>query len=389
MNTEKSAVLVGGISYDREKIIVFDIETTGFDFEKDDILQMSIVDGNGKTLLNEYFSPVHREQWEEAEAVNHISPAMVADKPKLEEFVPIIQSIVEAADLVVGYNQIGFDCPFIEAATGISFERKEMVDVMLEFAPIYGEWNDYYNDYKWKSLSVCASHYHYEFKPHNSLEDTLATLHCFNCITSLQRSFSIYQMKRNCLTQHYRFMPLQFLQQNNTDPNIEMYDKVYTAKLENKTLEDIYMEFNIHHPQDFLGHSLSVSDVIAIENPDRTITAYYVDSVGFQELPSLSAEIYNETIYEAQAAQLAKTLVEFLYGCDSRSLSAEQEYTLIQLQGDVLSGDVESIEQMLLSACKEENPDALSLLEQLRYFTNTTEEKINQPETEQSEDLEL
>ena len=161
------------------KLICLDIETTGFNFTEDDILQMSIIDGEGNKLFDEYFSPVHRDRWEEAEAVNHISPSMVAGKPKLTEFIPTIKAIIEAADLIVGYNQVGFDCPFIEAATGISFEGKKMVDVMLDFAPIYGEWNDYYGDYKWKSLSVCASYYGYDFVPHNSLNDTLATLHCY------------------------------------------------------------------------------------------------------------------------------------------------------------------------------------------------------------------
>ncbi len=160
-------------------VICLDIETTGFDRYEDDILQMSIIDGEGKTLFNEYFSPVHRDRWDEAEAVNHISPAMVADKPKLKEFIPTIKAIVDAADLVIGYNQIGFDCPFISAATGISFEGKEMYDVMLEFAPIYGEWNEEKGDYKWKKLTVCASYYGYEFRPHNSLDDSLATLYCY------------------------------------------------------------------------------------------------------------------------------------------------------------------------------------------------------------------
>lgn len=43
--------------YNPSKMIVFDIETTGLDAEKDDVLQISIIDGNGKTLINEY---VHR-----------------------------------------------------------------------------------------------------------------------------------------------------------------------------------------------------------------------------------------------------------------------------------------------------------------------------------------
>lgn len=51
-----------------------------------------------------------------------------------------------------------------------------------------------------------------------------------------------------------------------------------------ETLEDIYRRFNIDHPEDFKGHSLSVSDVVVLHG-NGADTAYYVDSIGFQELP--------------------------------------------------------------------------------------------------------
>ena len=51
-----------------------------------------------------------------------------------------------------------------------------------------------------------------------------------------------------------------------------------------ETLEDIYRRFNIDHPEDFRGHSLSVSDVVVLHEKG-TDTAYYVDSIGFKELP--------------------------------------------------------------------------------------------------------
>lgn len=70
-----------------------------------------------------------------------------------------------------------------------------------------------------------------------------------------------------------------------------MYDLVYSGSLpEGKGLDDIFTEFNIHHPADFTGHSLSVSDIIAIKF-EGEITAHYVDSFGFENLPEFAQAI--------------------------------------------------------------------------------------------------
>ena len=63
------------------------------------------------------------------------------------------------------------------------------------------------------------------------------------------------------------------------------YDLVYTASLnQNTSLEDIYRTFNIDHPKDFKGHSLSVSDVVVLHQNGQD-TAHYVDSFGFTQVP--------------------------------------------------------------------------------------------------------
>ena len=60
---------------------------------------------------------------------------------------------------------------------------------------------------------------------------------------------------------------------------------VYAAELSpGETLEDIYTRFNTDHPEDFRGHSLSVSDVVVLHEKGSD-TAYYVDSIGFKEVP--------------------------------------------------------------------------------------------------------
>ena len=49
-------------------------------------------------------------------------------------------------------------------------------------------------------------------------------------------------------------------------------------------MEQLYQKFNFARPTDYHGHSLSVSDVIML-NQDGKISAHYVDSIGFKELP--------------------------------------------------------------------------------------------------------
>ena len=55
------------------------------------------------------------------------------------------------------------------------------------------------------------------------------------------------------------------------------------------TLEDIYRTFNVDHPADFKGHSLSVSDVVVLHQNGQD-TAHYCDSVGFQQVPEFLRE---------------------------------------------------------------------------------------------------
>ena len=74
--------------------------------------------------------------------------------------------------------------------------------------------------------------------------------------------------------------------------NIKDYDLVYQGDLSDiegsdrieEKLEALFTKFNINHPDDFKGHSLSVSDVIGIEKNGKQ-TAYFCDSVGYKELP--------------------------------------------------------------------------------------------------------
>lgn len=163
--------------------VIFDTETTGTNARYDDILQLSIIDEDGNTLFNDYFHPVHRQSWPDAQRVNHISPEMVADKPTFEERKAEIQKIFNQADELIAYNA-QFDMGFLRAA-GIRFRRDVPVsDPMLDFAEIYGDWNEYYGNYRWQRLTTAAAYYGYEYDAHDALEDVRATLFVYNKIKS-------------------------------------------------------------------------------------------------------------------------------------------------------------------------------------------------------------
>ena len=98
-------------------------------------------------------------------------------------------------------------------------------------------------------------------------------------------TFSIYHLKRGDETRDFRFEPYDRLAATGHTAEQTNYDLIYTAELAPGTsLEDIYTRFNIDHPKDFKGHSLSVSDVVVLHQNGQD-TAHYVDSSGYRQVP--------------------------------------------------------------------------------------------------------
>ena len=109
-------------------------------------------------------------------------------------------------------------------------------------------------------------------------------------------TFSIYQIKGGDETRDLRFEPYDRLIAAGHRVDAKNYTLVYSAPLTPGTsLEDIYTRFNIDHPKDFKGHSLSVSDVVVLHQNGQD-TAHYVDSFGYKKVPEfLQPENYLKT----------------------------------------------------------------------------------------------
>ena len=98
-----------------------------------------------------------------------------------------------------------------------------------------------------------------------------------------QRQYEILQLNRT--NRIYSFCNHCFLRQKGVKLDASCYNSVYKGIMEDRmNLESIFTMFNINHPKDFKGHSLSVSDVIVL-HAGASKTAYFVDSFSFKELP--------------------------------------------------------------------------------------------------------
>ena len=103
-------------------------------------------------------------------------------------------------------------------------------------------------------------------------------------------AFGIYQLKDGDGMRDYHFEPYDRLQTAGLSVETANYDLIYTAELTPGTsLEDIYTRFNINRPEDFKGHSLSVSDIVVLHQNGEN-TAHYVDSIGYRDVPEFLRE---------------------------------------------------------------------------------------------------
>ena len=111
---------------------------------------------------------------------------------------------------------------------------------------------------------------------------------------------TIYQVNMNRDTKRNAFESLEHLEkfQGSSDVDSSLYDKVYEGDVDCADLEDVYQMFNLNHPKDYLGRSLSVSDVVEVKDGDSS-KFYFCDSVGFAEVPfqpELTSKIENELL---------------------------------------------------------------------------------------------
>lgn len=176
------------------RILTVDIETTGFYAPQDEILSLSVVDGRYRVRFHSYFRPEHNPEWPQAMQVNGITPQQVAGSPAFAGYAGQVSGLLAQADVIVGYNQAGFDLPFMQAF-GVQVPDKALLcDVMLDFAPLAGIWDERRGDWKWQTLESCAAHYGYLYRAHSSLDDARAAMYCARgCAQEMEKTRRLQQ----------------------------------------------------------------------------------------------------------------------------------------------------------------------------------------------------
>lgn len=165
--------------------------------------------------------------------------------------------------------------------------------------------------------------------------------------------FSIYQINTDRDDNRACFLGLDTLErfQHSKAVDPALYDRVYDGKLDCNSLETIYEKFNIDHPADYKGRSLSVSDVVEIRESDTLNPSFYfVDSIGFKSI-SFDKSLCNEPV-EAGSGKISVLLVE----PNKYPKMIEIDDTLEAMQ-EVVGGDIEEympFEDEVAIICNEE-----------------------------------
>ena len=168
-------------------------------------------------------------------------------------------------------------------------------------------------------------------------------------------AYAIMQLKQDAPAE-VRFMGLKSLSK---PPLPDNYDTVYTgpiASAQNQaaTLENLFEIFNVNRPADFTGHSLSVSDIVALKQ-NGVVSYHYCDSVGFQELPSFMSKNY------LKAAEMS---LEDDYGMIDGIINNGQKPTVSDLEQQVKSGQSISLMDLAGAIQREKKPSVLKKLKE-------------------------
>lgn len=159
-------------------VVCFGVKTTGRDLGSDEILQVSVVDGEGNVILSTYVKPRNEISLQKAESLYGIKPDVFAEAPYLSEIISEIQDALGSVPTRVSYNW-SFNRAVLKAA-GVLVPDNNEVDVMIDFAPIFGDWNSDLGEFRWQNLSTCAQYYGYQYAGRDSLDDAKAMLHCYS-----------------------------------------------------------------------------------------------------------------------------------------------------------------------------------------------------------------
>lgn len=342
---------------------------------------------DGAHGLLERFNGLFRQEWR---AKEEPQPEIETETPNVEDELPPLPELEQGypmPDTGIGFSEM-YQYGYTDGNTMLPLTKERAMELFMQDVPVFLLYGD-----NTEAMALDAE----DISSHTgvfgvereewdavrgvvTLSEQADTEKLF--LENPQDAFLIYQIRRGGELDAYRFMNYDYLQSKGVTPERCGYDAIYTGGFMDygnarTNLDMIYQRFNVDHPADFKGHSLSVSDIVALKQ-NGVVSCHYVDSIGFRELPNfLKPENYLKN---------AEMLLEDDYGMiDGIINNGPKQPTVADLEAQVKAGFSISLTELAAASHREQKKP--SVLEKLRE--KTPEQAKNKTAPKRSAEREL
>ena len=347
--------------------------------------ELGIDDGSHGLL--ERFNGLFRQEWRAKEEPQPEAKAEMAEKMTGMPPLPELEQGYHMPDAAVGFQEM-YQYGYTDGNTMLPLTKERAMELFLQDVPVFLLYGDNTEAMALDAEDI-SSHtgvFGVEREEWDAVRGVVTlseqedTEKLF--LENPQDAFLIYQIRRGGELDAYRFMNYDYLQSKGVTPERGGYDAIYTGGFMDygnarTNLDMIYQRFNVDHPADFKGHSLSVSDIVALKQ-NGVVSCHYVDSIGFRELPNfLKPENYLKNV---------EMLLEDDYGMiDGIINNGPKQPTVADLEAQVKAGFSISLTELAAASHREQKKP--SVLEKLRE--KTPEQSKNKTAPKRSAEREL
>ena len=342
---------------------------------------------DGSHGLLERFNGLFRQEWR---AKEEPQPEIETETPNVEEELPPLPELEQGypmPDTGIGFLEM-YQYGYTDGNAMLPLTKERAMELFMQDVPVFLLYGD-----NTEAMALDAE----DISSHTgvfgvereewdavrgvvTLREQADTEKLF--LENPQDAFLIYQIRRSGELDAYRFMNYDYLQSKGVTPERSGYDAIYTGGFMDygnarTNLDMIYQRFNVDHPADFKGHSLSVSDIVALKQ-NGVVSCHYVDSIGFREIPTfLKPENYLKN---------AEMAMEDDYGMiDGIINNGPKEAPVADLEAQVKAGFSISLTELAAASHREQKKP--SVLEKLRE--KTPEQAKNKTAPKRSAEREL
>ena len=342
---------------------------------------------DGSHGLLERFNGLFRQEWR---AKEEPQPEVETETPNVEDELPPLPELEQGypmPDTGIGFSEM-YQYGYTDGTAMLPLTKERAMELFMQDIPVFLLYGD-----NTEAMALDAE----DISSHTgvfgvereewdavrgvvTLSEQADTEKLF--LENPQDAFLIYQIRRGGELDAYRFMNYDYLQSKGVTPERGGYDAIYTGGFMDygnarTNLDMIYQRFNVDHPADFKGHSLSVSDIVALKQ-NGVVSCHYVDSIGFRELPNfLKPENYLKN---------AEMAMEDDYGMiDGIINNGPKQSTVDDLEAQVKAGFSISLTELAAASHREQKKP--SVLEKLRE--KTPEQTKNKTAPKRSAEREL